>query len=166
MPAFVLIRILAPAFFARRDTKSPMTFALINVAVGSAGMLALYNLGLGVPGIAAGTSIGAWANALLLGGALWRRGHYRPSTAATSRLARIVMASAGLAAVVAFASWARPWLQGGVESVLARLGTSHGGKEISVMVVAGLGGLTYVVLAFATKAVTLAEVKGLVRRSK
>jgi len=165
VPAFVLIRILAPAFFARRDTRSPMIFALINVVVGSAGMLALYNLGLGVPGIAAGTSIGAWANALLLGGALWRRGHYRPSVAAISRLTRIIMASAGLAAVVAVASWARPWLQDAVADGLAALGAGHGAKEITVVLVSAIGGLTYLGLAFATRAITVAEVKGLLRRS-
>ena len=166
VPAFVLIRILAPAFFARRDTRSPMAFALINVAVGSAAMLALYNLGLGVPGIAAGTSVGAWANALLLGGMLWRRDHYRPSVAASSRLARIVLASAGLAVVVSVASWARPWLQTPVADLLNALGSTHGAKEITVALVTAAGGLTYLALAFATRAVTVAEVRGLVRRSR
>ena len=166
VPAFVLIRILAPAFFARSDTRSPMIFAFVNVGVGAGAMLALYNLGLGVPGIAAGTSVGAWANALLLGGALWRRGHYRPSVAATSRVMRIVLASVGLAVVVAAASWARPWLQAPVADVLAMLGTDKGAKEITLLAVTGVGGLVYLALAFATRAVTVAEVKGLVRRAR
>ena len=33
VPAFVLTRILAPAFFARQDTKGPMVFALASVTV-------------------------------------------------------------------------------------------------------------------------------------
>ena len=67
---------------------------------------------------------------------------------------------------IAFASFARPWLQGGVETVLSALGSAHGGKEITVALVAAAGGLTYIALAFATRAITLAEVKGLVRRSR
>ena len=166
VPAFVLIRILAPAFFARRDTRTPMTFALVNVGVGAVAMLALYALGFGVPGIAAGTSLGAWANALLLGGTLWRREHYRPSARAVTRLGRIALASAGLAAVVGFASWARPWLQAPVADVMHALGTDHGVKEITVALVTTVGGLVYVVLAFVTRAITVAEVKGLVRRAR
>ncbi|WP_372708324.1 murein biosynthesis integral membrane protein MurJ [Brevundimonas sp.] len=166
VPAFVLIRILAPAFFARSDTRSPMTFALVNVAVGAISMLTLYNVGLGVPGIAAGISIGAWANALMLGGALWRRDHYRPSLAATSRLLRILLAAVGLGVVVAAASWGRPWLQGPVEQMLATVGSAHGAKEITLLLVTVVGGLVYIGLAFATRAMTLAEVKGLFRRGR
>ena len=33
VPAFVLIKVLAPGFFAREDTKTPMNFSLISVAV-------------------------------------------------------------------------------------------------------------------------------------
>jgi len=33
LPAFVLIKILQPAFFARGDTKTPMRFSLISVGV-------------------------------------------------------------------------------------------------------------------------------------
>ena len=36
VPAFVLIRILAPAFFARGDTRTPMKFALVSVTVAEA----------------------------------------------------------------------------------------------------------------------------------
>jgi putative peptidoglycan lipid II flippase len=166
VPAFVLIRILAPAFFARGDTKTPMRFALISVAVNAALAIGLFNLGMGVSGIAAAVSAAAWTNVLLLGVTLWRRGHYRPSAAALSRVARIALASAGLALVVGLAAWARPWLQAPVETLLEGLGTASGAKEITLLVVTGVGGLTYGVLAFVTRAVTVAEVKGLFRRAR
>ncbi len=165
VPAFVLIRILSPAYFARRDTRSPMTFALVSVAVNAALAIGLFNLGMGVAGIAAAVSASAWVNALLLGARLWRRGHYRPSVAATSRLLRILLASVGLGVVVALASWGRPWIEAPIGEALTGLGSGHGAKEITLLVVTTLGGLTYVALAFATRAVTMAEVRGLLRRS-
>lgn len=166
VPAFVLIRILAPAFFARGDTRRPMAFALVSVAVNAALAIGLFNLGMGIAGIAAAVSAAAWTNALLLGATLWRRGHYRPSPAAASRLARILLASVGLGLVVGVASWARPMLQAPVADLMALLGAAHGAKEITLALVVAVGGLTYVVLAFATRAVTVGEVKGLIRKAR
>ncbi len=164
VPAFVLIRILAPAFFARGDTRTPMTFALVSVAVNAALAVGLFNLGMGIAGIAAAVSAAAWSNALLLASTLWRRGDYRPSPAAVSRLSRIALASAGLAAVVGLASWARPWIEAPVASLLNAVQMSVGAKEVSLLLVTAAGDLAYVALAFATRAVTVREVKGLLRR--
>ncbi len=166
VPAFVLIRILAPAFFARGDTRRPMAFAMISVAVNAALAIGLFNLGMGIAGIAAAVSAAAWTNALLLGATLWRRGHYRPSPAAVSRLARIGLASIGLGLVVGVASWARPILQAPIEALLDAIGSDHGAKELTLLAVVAAGGLTYVVLAFATRAVTVAEIKGLIRKGR
>lgn len=164
VPAFVLIRILAPAFFARDDTRTPMTFALVSVAVNAALAIGLFNLGMGIAGIAAAVSAAAWSNALLLAATLWRRGDYRPSSAAVSRLSRIALASAGLALVVGVASWARPWIEGPTADLLNAVQMSVGAKEVSLLLVTAAGGLAYVALAFATRAVTVGEVKGLLRR--
>lgn len=166
VPAFVLIRILAPAFFARGDTRTPMAFALVSVAVNAGLAIGLFALGWGVAGIAAAVSGAAWTNVLLLGGALWRRGLYRPSLAALSRLARTAAAAAGLAVVVGIAAALRPRIEAPVAALLAGLGTAHGVKEAALLLVTAAGGLTYAALAFATRAVTVAEVRGLIRRSR
>jgi putative peptidoglycan lipid II flippase len=142
-----------------------MTFALASVAVNAALAIGLFNLGMGVAGIAAAVSASAWVNALLLAGRLWRRDLYRPSAAAISRLARILLASAGLGVVVALASAGRALYEAPIADLLAGIGATHGAKEISLLLVTSLGGLVYVVLAFATRAVTVAEVKGLLRRT-
>ena len=158
---------LAPAFFARGDTRTPMTFSLVSVAVNAALAIGLFfGAGLGIAGIAAAVSGAAWTNVLLLGGALWRRGLYRPSVAALSRLARIAAASAGLAVVVGIAASLRSVFEAPVADLLAGLGTSHGVKEVSLLLVTAAGGLVYVALAFATRAVTVAEVRGLIRRGR
>ena len=166
VPAFVLIRILAPAFFARRDTRSPMIFALVSVVVNAVLAIGLFNLGWGIAGIAAAVSGAAWTNALLLGGALWRRGLYRPSTEALSRLVRIGLSAAGLAVVVGLAASARPLIETPMAGALSGLGLDFGAKEATLLLVTAAGGLTYVALAFATRAITMAEVKGLIRRAR
>jgi putative peptidoglycan lipid II flippase len=74
LPAFVLIKVFQPGFFAREDTSTPMRYAAVNMAVNVAGSLALFfalqAMGL-MPhvGIALATSLAGWVNALLL----WRR---------------------------------------------------------------------------------------------
>ncbi len=166
VPAFVLIRILAPAFFARGDTRTPMAYALVSVAVNAALAIGLFSLGWGIAGIAAAVSGAAWTNALLLGGALWRRGLYRPGPPALWRLGRIAAAAAGLAVVVGVAASLRSVFEAPIADLLAAVGASHGAKEISLLLVTGLGGLVYVALAFATRAVTVAEVRGLIRRGR
>lgn len=166
VPAFVLIRILAPAYFARRDTRTPMLFALVSVAVNAGLAIALFNLGMGVSGIAAAVSAAAWTNAGLLGFTLWRHNLYRPGTAALSRLARIGLSSAGLAVVVGLAASARPLLEAPIAGTLALAGLDHGAKELGLMLVTFAGGLTYVALAFATRALTVAEVKAMLGRSR
>jgi len=166
VPAFVLIRILAPAFFARGDTRTPMAFALVSVAVNAALAIGLFWAGWGIPGIAAAVSGAAWSNVLLLGGTLWRRGLYRPGPAALSRLARIAAAAAGLAMVVGVAASLRAYIEAPLADLLGAMGASFGAKEAALLLVTGAGGLTYVALAFATRAVTVAEVRGLMRRAR
>jgi len=164
VPAFVLIRILAPAFFARGDTKSPMRFALVSVAVNAGLAVGLFYSGMGVPGIAAAVSAAAWSNAGLLALTLWRRDHYRPGPALVSRLIRIAFAAAGMGVLVAVATSARPWYEPSIGQALSALSLDHGAKEISVALVTALGGLAYAVLALATRAVRISELKALVQR--
>lgn len=164
VPAFVLIRILAPGFYARGDTKSPMRYALVSVAVNAVLALALFFGGMGVPGIAAAVSASAWTNALLLGATLWKRDHYRPSGRMVNRLIRILIASVALGVFVALCSWGRTYLEAPVQSLLNMIGSERGAKELVMLLVVAMGGMTYVILAFLTRAVTVAEVKRLLRR--
>lgn len=49
LPAFVLIKVLSPGFFAREDTMTPMKFAAIGVAVNLALGLGLFLARSGLP---------------------------------------------------------------------------------------------------------------------
>ncbi|HEX7074408.1 MAG TPA: lipid II flippase MurJ, partial [Hyphomicrobiaceae bacterium] len=82
LPAFVMIKVFQPAFFAREDTRTPMWFASINLAVNAVGSAVLFFLfqHLGwMPhvGIAIATTMAGWINAGLLMLALMRSGDYR-----------------------------------------------------------------------------------------
>ncbi len=78
LPAFILIKVFQPGFFARENTLTPTVFSVISVVVNITLSLVLFP-SLQHVGIAVATSISAWTNAALLFTTLWRRGYYRPS---------------------------------------------------------------------------------------
>ncbi|WP_028492471.1 murein biosynthesis integral membrane protein MurJ [Thioalkalivibrio sp. ALE19] len=87
LPGFILIKVLAPGFFARQDTKTPVRIAIIamlwNMLLNGLFVLPWYLSG--VPGAHAGlalaTSASAYINAGLLYRGLVREGIYRPGPA-------------------------------------------------------------------------------------
>lgn len=107
VPAFVLIKVLAPAYFAREDTKTPMRFALVsvvvNTALGAGLFLWLRSQGqAGFPGLAIATSIAAWVNTLLLLQGLGKRNWYTPGPILVSRMLRVLIATAVMALVLMY----------------------------------------------------------------
>ncbi len=63
LPAFVLIRCVSPAFYARGDTATPVRATIASVIVNIALKVALvWGVHLGAAGIALGTSLAAWVN--------------------------------------------------------------------------------------------------------
>lgn len=75
LPAFVLVRIVAPTFYARGDTRSPVRATLFSVAINIALKFALvWGLHFGAVGIALGTSLAAWVNVAVLLGMARARG--------------------------------------------------------------------------------------------
>lgn len=160
VPAFVLLRILQPAFFARDDTKTPMKYSLISVAVNIVLGVSLFPL-IGLAGVAVATSTAAWVSVLQMAWALWRRDVYRPSKHAMSKMARITAASVIMGAALAAASYFRPVYEAPLHQVL-----EHGAKELSLVAVCGLGALLYAILLFAFGGVTLAEARTAFKRRK
>ncbi len=96
LPAFVLVKVLIPGFFARGDTAMPVKIGtgcvVLNLALNVAFLVPLQHLG---PPLA--SALAAWANVAGLGFVLMRRGHL----AVDATLARVVprMLVAGLAMV-------------------------------------------------------------------
>jgi putative peptidoglycan lipid II flippase len=160
-PAFVLSQLYSRAFFARQDTKSPMRFALISVAVNIAAGIALFQV-IGFQGIAAATAIAAWLNVGQMAFKLGRLDEYRPSARTWSRLIRIGLASLGLAALMAAASHFRELVE--APFAAARVGHVFGPKEIAVVLICVVGGASYVPLLFAFGGLKLSEIRAALRR--
>jgi putative peptidoglycan lipid II flippase len=152
LPAYVLVKVLQPAFFAREDTVTPFRMAVATVAANIALSLALF-WPLGHVGIALATALSAWLNAALLGLALFRRGFLALDARLKTRLPRVALASlimgAGLWALM---QWLLTWFD-------AALGWRVAG--LALLVGGGLG--LYALLALALGALRLDELKALRR---
>lgn len=94
LPAHVLVKALSPAFFARHDTRTPLSATLAGFAVAIIAALVLGRL-FGAEGIAAGIALGAWSSALSLIRRSASTFGFSIDAAARRRLPRIV--AAGLA---------------------------------------------------------------------
>lgn len=153
LPASVLVRALAPGYFARRDTATPVRFAVASmvVYVGLAVALAFW---IGFVGLALATSAAAWLNALLLGRGLVRRGHLNLDARLRHRLPRLVGAVAVMGLAITLAERAlEPWLQADGPVSWAALGA---------LVALGLG--AFVLAATLLGAATPADLASLRRR--
>ncbi len=163
-PAFVLQQLYSRAFFARGDTKTPMRFALISVAVNIAFGIVLFNL-VGVKGIAAATALSSWLNVGQMAFTLWRKGHYGPSGQTWSRVTRILLASVGMGLVLAAASHWRPLIEAPLEALGLR-GHVIGAKEVALVLTVLVGGGLYFPLLFLFGGVKPSELKAALRRGK
>ncbi|WP_321500402.1 murein biosynthesis integral membrane protein MurJ [Breoghania sp.] len=103
LPAFVLIKVFSPAFFAREDTTTPMWFAGAGMVINVGGALLLAPI-LAHVGIALAGSLAGWVNAALLIFMLWRRDQFVPDAALKKRLPLLFLASVLMGAVV-FVGW-------------------------------------------------------------
>ena len=99
LPAFILVKVLAPGYFARQDTRTPVIIAVVCVALNVVLNLSLMHV-LGHIGLALSLSIAGWLNVLLLARGLHRRGHFRADARLKRRLLAIGGASALMAAVL------------------------------------------------------------------
>jgi putative peptidoglycan lipid II flippase len=163
VPAFILIRIFAPPFFARQDTKSPMNFALIgvglNVIVGAGLFFTLRHFGQqGYVGLAIAASVAGWANALLLMTTLLRRKFWRPEKWVYGKMARIILATIIMGIFCGVAASYRVPIEAWFEARIIV------GKEIATIVVCLFAGVIYAAAAFALRAVTPADIKTAMRK--
>jgi len=93
LPAFVLIKILAPGFYARQDMKTPVRIGIIAIVVNIViSLLLVFPLAHG--GLALATSLAAMVNAGLLFQGLRRQSVYIPLPGWSGLLGKIILASA------------------------------------------------------------------------
>ncbi len=117
----VLVKILAPGFYARQHMKTPVKIAFVTVLVTQT-LAVILMWPLGHAGLTLATSLGACVNAVLLYVFLRRRGFYTPAAGWLSFIARVVVALGVLAAALyALAGPAEAWLHATLWTRIGRL---------------------------------------------
>ena len=96
LPFFVLVKVLAPAFFARGDTSMPVRIGMLTLVLNFALNLALF-IPLQHVGPALATSLAAVFNVLGLAVMLRRRAFLQPDRRLLRRVPRIVLAAGAMA---------------------------------------------------------------------
>jgi putative peptidoglycan lipid II flippase len=129
LPAVVLIRSAVASFHARADTTTPVIAALVAVAINVALKIALSGR-LDAAGLALATSIGTWANLVLLLVLAYRRDWTAPGATLGKVIAAVIAASILLALFVVLA---RPALAGAVAAMGAF-------RQEALLALLGLGG--------------------------
>lgn len=153
LPAYVLVKALAPGFFARGDTATPVKVAVVTMIVNLVLNLVLMGPFLHV-GIAMATAMASWLNAGLLVIILMRRGHLVIDQRLRSRLPRIAAAGVGMTLFMVPAMWWSAEMSAGdiAHRALALAGLVAGGATV------------FAVLAQITGAADLKDIKRLMSR--
>jgi putative peptidoglycan lipid II flippase len=105
LPAFVLVKVLLPGFYARGEPKPPVKIAAFCVAVNAALNAALIGP-LGVMGIGLATSAAGWLNVALLARGLRRRGYFELDPRLRRNGPRIVLATLVMVGILELLLWA------------------------------------------------------------
>ncbi|MDV2080888.1 murein biosynthesis integral membrane protein MurJ [Marinobacter xestospongiae] len=137
--AFMLIKVLAPGFFARQDTRTPVRIGVIAMVANM-----VFNLALIMPlahvGLALATALSAWLNAGLLWRGLKREGAWVSQPGWWRFGAQLLVANGALAVLVLY-------LNPSVSEWLAMPGLARAG-QMAVLVGAGVA-VYFVTLALA-----------------
>ncbi len=154
LPAFVLIKVFSPGYFARENTKTPMYYAGISMMVNVVVSLMLFPH-FGHVGIAWGTTIAGWVNALMLWFTLASHRHFVLDWDAKKSLPGIFFASVIMGIGLHYAKTPLlPWFD---------LGSPITGKIAALFILVIGGMLLYALAAIVTGAVNIAKIKGALR---
>ena len=112
LPAFVLLKVLVPAFFAHGDTSTPVRVGMVAIAL-NLGLNLLFMVPLQHVGPALATSVSALFNVIALAVLLVRAGRLRLDQRLRRRLPRMAGAALAMATALIYAqAWLAPWLAG------------------------------------------------------
>lgn len=150
VPAFVLLKVLTPAFFARENTKTPMIYAALSAVINLVLGYALFRpFGMGFTGLAIATSIAAWVNVLFLTWDLLRSGAFTPDASLRARLPRILLASLVMGGGVY-------WLS---QYFTPMLGHGYTQNYVVLALVSGLGLALYLLAGLLLRAYRVSDIR-------
>ena len=155
LPSYILVKVLTPGYYARHDTRTPMRFAMISIAVNLALNLALI-LPLKHMGPPLATALASTVNVWMLYHTLKKRGHFEADSRLRRRIPRLAIAAVAMGvALFFFAPLSEPYLTG---SILRRAG--------GLMALVAAGGAVYAVACLVTGAFKLDDLKLIMKRTR
>lgn len=153
LPAYVMLKVFQPAFFAREDMRTPFYFSIIMVIINVILSLSLFPT-LGHVAIAIATSVSAWVNLLLLALTQWRRGDFKPDWQTLKRLQLLLLSSVLMGAAIL-----------AIRQVLGDFASAGFAWQLaSVVIMVGAGAGIYFAIALVTGAIDRAPLNRLLRR--
>lgn len=147
LPAYVLIKILAPGFFAREDTATPVKIAVFCLFSNILLILLFIDL-MAHTGIALATSISNWLNVSLLGLVLVSRGHLDWPKPTIKRIAMMILSAMIMGALLF-----------GIDTYISS-------GVISLFVLVPLGAVAYLAVAHFLGAADMRELMSQLKRTK
>jgi len=155
LPASVLVKVLTPGFYARKDVKTPVRIAMAILGGSIVANFALIPF-IGIYSLATVTSVGAWLNFLLLFVILAARGHFKMPGWLVSRVARQLIAAAVMGVVLFF-----------LQNYLGDIFTGSTGRRIiGIGMIVGTGGILYFGIAWVIGGIDKDDFKTLFKRAK
>lgn len=155
LPAYVLVKVITPGFYARQDTATPVKTALFVLAANIALNFALIPT-FGIQGLAAAIAICSWLNCVILYVILHRRGHFRIEGWLAGRIVRQLFAGLAMAAVL--------WLVKGQLSTFFAGSVGH--RLIGVGALIGAGMAVYFPLVWVIGGMDKKDIQALLRRRR
>lgn len=157
LPAFVLIKVFSPGYFAREDTRTPMIVTGFSAFANIVLSLILFYY-LAERGIALATTLAGWLNAILLYWGLKRRGLWVGDRALLKRTLLVLLSSVLMgAALLALLQVLDEWLR-------ASAGLHTQLPAVALLVGAGMA--VYFALTLLTGAADRSLVKRLLKRGR
>ena len=139
LPGFVLVKILAPAFFAHEDTKSPLRYAIGAMAANLICSLASFSWA-GHVGLAWATAVSAWTHVVLLYFGMSRKGMYTLTAQMWPLLWKTLIATVVLGILLLGVTLDVPWLEmRGLDRAVGVVGLSVAGVGVYTVTLVLLG---------------------------
>ena len=153
LPAYVLVKVLTPGFYARQDTATPVKIACI-VLVATVVLNFVLIPPFKIAGLAAAIAICSWLNCLMLYTVLHRRGHFRIEGWLANRNARQLLAGALMVGALYAIKLTIPgWFTG-----------SAGHRLVGVMALVGGGMAVYFPAVWILGGMDKEDIQALLRR--
>lgn len=155
LPAYVLVKVITPGFYAREDTKTPVKTAAIVLVANVVFNFSLIPL-FGIYGLAMAIAGCSWLNAVMLYLILRQRGHFRIEGWLWMRIARQFLAGLAMAAAL----WGMRTLLDGW------FAGSIGERLVGVAALVAVGGIVYFGVAWVIGAMNRDDILILLKRKK